>query len=904
MRLGRANASQNNTSEYDGWGIDTEEQAKKKEKQIIKESVGGKSKKSSDKFKELYSQDITGIKQILGGMIFFEGGSVVGIQEIIPINYYQKSVSERNYIFDSFKNFFRIAPTTLHFKMRTEKADVEKIVANIKACNSEETSKRILKQAENYIQYIRELQDRDSLCKKFYIIWEYEGEDGKRSGNVNEIYRQMQGVRLKIVNTFTAMGHLCITPQDINWYVTEILYKFFNPKTCNIEPFNARFERIRRDEAFYNAGLKKQYLKEATVADFVSPKGITVKKDYIIMDGVYHTFLTLRDNGHPQKVVTGWTNLLCPGLGYDLDYIVEKCPYDRTLAAIEQYGRIDRVRRKEAVYNKEKFEAIDKAVGNKEFITSRMKNGDEDLWKCLVIITIRANSFQNMVQKKKTLVDFLKARSIYTEDSFLTVWRNFKMVMPFMNKDRELFSKNYRNYLSSSMASLYNYTAYELFDEKGIVIGVNAQNNSLISLDNFNTNMYSSANMMIIGSSGSGKTFTECMLSHRMRLTGMRTFFILPLKGYEYKNAITAMGGDYIKLFPGGRACVNIMQIRPEVKVNKDLLSSDMKKESESLLAKKIASITTFLQLLMQKDRFTVPEINRLNSLITDIYDRFGITNNNASIYRDKKQSVLKEMPILQDLYDALYRDDELSRVSAVLLPFIEGTCQNFNGQTNVALDNKCIAFDVDEDLVGEVFLPAFMYIAFDCVYDLVKQDDLSKDMIFLDEAWKMMHDDDCAKQVQKMIKIVRGYGGGVCIATQDIEDFVNQKNGYGRAIITNTEIQLFLKMKEMEIKTIADIINLNSEDMMKIRKFKRGYGMMYSNGDKILLNLKASPKEIELYTTDINKKQELALKKKKEQLLRKKSGSKTVSQTGKSTAKATGDSKVKANGKRMRNNG
>ena len=863
---------QNKTPVVDEWGMDTQQQIEQKQKKeairsinpFSKTGTSKKAQKESTQKKEQFTQDITGIKQILGGMIFLEGGSVVCIQEIIPINFYQKSVDERNFIFDSFKGFFRIAPERMHFKMRTEKADVDKLIANIIKSNEYEKNPRILHQMKDYIEYVRELQDKDSLCKKYYIIWEYEGDDGKRSNNVNQIYRDMQGIRGRIVNTFSSMGHICITPEDVNWYVSELLYKFYNPRTCIKEPFGSRFERIRKDEAFYNDGLKKDARKEAVEADFISPKGITVKKDYLIMDGEYHTFITIKDNGHPANVVTGWSNMLCPGLGYDLDFIAEKCQYDRTLAAIEQYGRIDRVRAKDAIYNKEKYESLSKAVRNKEFISNRMKNYDEDLWKCLVIVTIRAKSYQNMVQKRKVLVDYLKARSIYTEDSFLTVWRNFKMVMPFLNIDRELFVKNYRNYLSSSMASLYFFTAYELFDEKGVVIGNNLQNNSLISLNNFNTTIYSNANMMLMGSSGSGKTFTECMMSHRMRLSGMRTFFVLPIKGYEYRKAIEAMGGEYIQLFPGGQNCVNIMQIRPEVKVNRELLSDDVIVETTSLLSKKIASITMFLQLLMQKDIFSVSEVNKLNSMITDIYNRFDITNDNNSIYRDSQHKILKEMPILQDLYDALYRDDDLERVCAVLLPFIEGTCQNFNGQTNVSLVNKCIAFDVDEDVVGETFLPAFMYIAFDCVYDLVKQDDLSRDMIFLDEAWKMMHNDECAKQVQKMIKLVRGYGGGVCIATQDIEDFVNQKGGFGRAIITNTEIQFFLKMKELEIKTIADIINLNSEDMMNIRKFKRGYGMMYSNGDKILINLKASEKEIALYTTDINKKIELHKKKKK----------------------------------------
>ena len=54
---------------------------------------------------------------------------------------------------------------------------------------------------------------------------------------------------------------------------------------------------------------------------------------------------------------------------------------------------------------------------------------------------------------------------------------------------------------------------------------------------------------------------------------------------------------------------------------------------------------------------------------------------------------------------------------------------RNLDGQTNVNLKNRCIAFDVNEDNIGKDLLPALMYIAFDCVYDLVKGDKDNFDM-------------------------------------------------------------------------------------------------------------------------------------------------------------------------------
>jgi len=814
-----------------------------------------------------FTQDVLGIRQIIGGMICMEDGSIVGIQEIIPCNFYQKSYSERNFIYDVFAGFFRIAPTKLHLKMRTDKADVNKLINNVLSSNKDETNQNVLRQMSDYINYMSDLQSKESLCKRFYIIWEYEGDnEGKRSNDINQIYRSMEEVRFSIRSIFNEMGHLTVTPDDFTYYIHELLYKYFNPATSLKETLLQRYSRIKADEEKYNAGRSKEDRRESCESDYIAPKGIKRRKffnDYILMDGVYHTYITVKDIGHPPLVIAGWTDLLCGGLGYDVDVLAQKLPYDQTVTAIKQVNKIGRIQANKKVNNPDKYEELSKGVSNKEYILKRMQEADEDLWNVLIIITIRADTYQGMITKKNNLVKMLNTKSIYTEDSFLVAFRNFKMTMPFMYFDKRLFNKNKRNYLSSSMASLYNYTAYELFDDTGIVLGRNLTNGSVVAINNYNTQIYSNANMLLLGASGSGKTFNELLMQRRMRLTGHRTFLVLPAKGYEYTEGVEAVGGEIIRLFPGGQICLNLMQIRPEVAINTDLLAESVVIEKSSLLAKKINSIITFLQMLMRDEVFSVTEISRLNSIITEIYSRFGITDDNNSIYRDKKKGLLKEMPIIQDLYEALYREPDLEKAANVLLPFVEGNFQNLNGQTNVCLTNKCIAFDIDVDEVGEAFLPAIMYLAFDCVYDLVKQDMLSKDDVFLDEVWRMLGNRKCAEEVRKMILLIRGYAGSVILATQDIEPLLENKEG--KAIVSNTEIKILLKMKENQIKALSEVIDITPEDRLAIRKLKRGYGLIYSNGDKVSVEFKASDMEVELFTTDVNVKTNILKRRKAE---------------------------------------
>jgi len=794
-----------------------------------------------------------------------KNGRIICVQEILPINFYQLEISEQNDIRESFSEFFRIAPKTLQLKTRTEKADVNKIIQNLKEVNKEETDIFFKRELKNYINYIRDLQTNNSVCRKYYIIWEYEGNtDGERSNDLNEIYRDMYEQRIIIQNAIRSSGNLVVDPftnNEENWVLCELLYKYFNPVSSILETFEQRYKRMAMDEAKYNQSVGNENEKNYYADDYFMPRGITLKKNYIMMDGQYQTFLCVSDKGHPGSAACGWTDLLVTGLGYDLDIFLKKLPRSFVLTALQRTNTAVDAWADMNANKTEKYEGIVKTLENRRYIMDCLKDNDEDLWECMAIITIKANSYQNLIFLKNLLKKNLESRSIYTVDSFQVAPRLFKMVMPFMNFDNSLFNKYKRNYLTSSLGTLYNYTSHEMLDEKGVVIGTTS-NGSLVSLDNFNTQIFSNANIMLLGTSGSGKTFTELMLSRRMRLSGMRTYFILPVKGMEYKAAVENIGGEYIPLHPGSKACLNLLQIRPEVKIDKSSLEEDVKYDNASLLTKKINTIIIFLQLIMGEN-ISAKEADKLNGIISEMYGRFGITTDNKSIYR-RGTKIVKEMPIIQDLHDTLMERRDTEKYAEALSPFIAGNCQNFNGQTNINLTNRCIAFDVDEDIVGEHFLPAFMYIAFETLYDLVKQDNMQKDVIFLDEAWKMMQNDACAIQVQRLAKLIRGFAGSVVIATQDIRDFIDQKSGFGKAILSNTKIKILLGLEKDEVRKVAEVIDLNKNDVKIIKKFSKGTGMLISNDNKTVINFEATESEIAEFTTDVNVRASLAKKKTK----------------------------------------
>ena len=79
----------------------------------------------------------------------------------------------------------------------------------------------------------------------------------------------------------------------------------------------------------------------------------------------------------------------------------------------------------------------------------------------------------------------------------------------------------------------------------------------------FDTTAHPNANAVIIGATGSGKTFTAQLFALRLSLMNVQTFVIAPLKGREdYMGGCNAVGGQFVSMDPSAYNNINIMDIR------------------------------------------------------------------------------------------------------------------------------------------------------------------------------------------------------------------------------------------------------------------------------------------------------------------------------------------------------
>lgn len=430
------------------------------------------------------------------------------------------------------------------------------------------------------------------------------------------------------------------------------------------------------------------------------------------------------------------------------------------------------------------------------------------------------------------------------------------------NPEKHLYERSKRNVLTSGAASCYPFTAYELSDDNGILLGVNKYNNSLVIVDIFNSAAYKNANIAIMGTSGAGKTFTLQLMALRMRRKGTQVFIIAPLKGHEFLRACRNTGGEFIQISPASKNCINVMEIRKTDRSVDELLDGAPIEKSE--LAAKIQQLHIFFSLLIPD--ITHEERQLLDEALIKTYNAKGITHDNDTLTDPDDPDRYREMPILGDLYDILITAPETKRLANILNRLVHGSASTFNQRTNVNLDNKYTVLDISE-LSGDL-LTAGMFVALDYVWDKTKQNRTVEKTIFIDECWALIGGSAnrlAANFVLEIAKIIRGYGGSAVFATQDLNDFFALDDGkYGKGIINNCKTKIVLNLEDEEAQRVQSILHLSEAEVMEITHFERGNGLISTNNNNITVEFRCSDLEKSLITTDRRELQELVEQKKR----------------------------------------
>ena len=775
-----------------------------KKKKIIKKNKLSEDAAKGKKIKEPVDiESYLPIEKIENGVVFTKDGRYLKILEIEPINFLLRSAREQRNIIFSFVRYLKISPVKMQFKVLTKKADLNKHLKQVNEEMHHETDERCKMQQIDYIRFIKQIGLKEAVSRRFFLIFEYEPFMPNRRGDLNEMYSTLKTAERSAVNYLLQCGNNVVEHKDEDEFMTDVLYNLFN-RSSDItlqERVTAILEREDKDS-------------EVNINKFISPERIDFSHiDYLIIDGLFISYMLIPSDGYKPHVVAGWLSVLVnAGEGIDVDIFIEKQPKDKIQFKLGQQIRINRSKIKDASDTNTDFDDLEGAIHSGYYLKDGLSN-NEDFYYMNILVTVTANNKIELEWRVNEIKKLLISQDITIKPCSFYQEQAFKMSMPVIHYEKKLYDKTKRNLLTTGVASCYPFTSFEICDEKGILLGVNKHNNSLVIVDIFNSKKYKNANMAILGTSGAGKTFTMQLMALRMRRKNIQVFILAPLKGHEFHRACQNIGGEFIQISPASSNCINIMEIRKTDNTANELL--DGATLDKSLLASKIQRLHIFFSLLIPDMSYEEKQL--LDEALVITYANKGITHQNETL--DNGRGGYVKMPVLGDLYKVLLEKPETRRLANILNRLVNGSAKTFNQQTNVNLDNKYTVLDISE-LSGDM-LTVGMFVALDYVWDKAKEDRTKEKAIFLDELWQLIGASSnklAAEFVLEVFKIIRGYGGSAICATQDLNDFFALDGGkYGKGIINNAKTKVILNLEEDEAARVQDILKLSETELMNI---------------------------------------------------------------------------------------
>lgn len=803
-------------------------------------------------------QEMIPIKEIVYGMIVTNDERYLKIVEVEPTNFPLKESKEQERIISTFANWLKVAPTRCQLKITTEIRTDNPYVTHLKERKQNVKDKMIQAIYESNINYITEISSRTALMRKHYIIFEYDSPKRNDNKSYEYIAQQLENTVIQAKEYFANMGNIFVSHEDENIFLGELLYNHLNKHTSKKVDFLEHAERIISD--IERISKQSETSIDIEYVNLIAPMGMSTKTsaDCVITDQTYHAYYYIPNDGYPMEVYSGWISSIFANMaGVDIDIYyrkTDKLTFQKMLGQQMKFTQYKAKRRTELHSD---FGAIVNAYQSQQYLNDALANDNnhQDPYYAVTILSVHAESYEQLQDLCEKLEN--KAKTNRLKIVSMNYFQNlgFQATLPFNDIPAKIYYKARRNVLTDDLSGFYPFTEYELNDSNGIFLGINLANKSVCTLDVYNRDKYSNANMIILGGSGAGKTYSLSVIADRQVLLGKQIYVITSEKGHEFRRLCKALNGTYIKFASEKRPNVNIFEIRPESEI-KDILYGET--GSVSWLIKKTASISGWFQLLFKN--LTEEESTLLDRATKEMYARKGITTDNNSIYIDNDPlKGIKEMPIIEDIIDVLRDIDKdpmtpvPQRILSILSNFVAGSNAGFNGQTNVDLsdDRRIIVFDL-EDIATNIEA-ATIHLALDFIWGRVKEDPTKQKTIIIEEGWKFLSQgasESSAKLIQEIYKIIRGYGGNAILATQEIGDLI--ASPYGRSLIECSSLKLLMGVEEGNTaKLLQQHFGLFDNEAKNLESYRKGACLLLAGKDHIPLQIKASPLEHELITTD-----------------------------------------------------
>lgn len=399
---------------------------------------------------------------------------------------------------------------------------------------------------------------------------------------------------------------------------------------------------------------------------------------------------------------------------------------------------------------------------------------------------------------------------------------------------------------TDSAAIFIPFSTQELTQKSGMYYGLNAVSKNLIL---FNRKNSKNANGVILGTPGSGKSFTAKREMINVILNTNDDIYIVDPER-EYLPLAKLLGGEVIKIAAGGTSYLNPMDMdinygndddnkTDPIAMKCDFiggLCETMSGDKRALSATQKSIVDRCVRILYQDYIAHMKEVQRVN----------------PSISCDMAYS-----PTLKDFYELLLTQPEYESQSLALSleRFCVGSLDTFAHHTNVKKNNRFVVYDIKD--IGDGMKELGLQVCLNSIWNqIIENKRYGKyTWFYLDEFYLLTQTYSSAVYLKQVYKRARKWFGIPTGITQNVGDLLESAEAC--AILNNCDFILMLNQSPIDKQKLAAMLNISATQLSYITNSDPGQGLIYT-GKSIVPFVDKFPMNTKLYKVMTTKPEDI----------------------------------------------
>ncbi len=582
----------------------------------------------------------------------------------------------------------------------------------------------------------------------------------------------------------------------------------------------------------------------------IAPKGIQFNSADFVISDKYATVLTVIS--YPRFVGPGYLANLTNMSGVKM--VIKHMPLPFSVLARMLNKEIADLKSK---YQEERDrtiqERIRQDVDSLEYFIQQFTASQSKTFDFQMHIMITANSKEELSMKKLSLKNYLDAMEMRAIPLRFEQESVFKSMLPIFEK-QNIEMRIGTPMPSPTMAAMYPFIFDSVKDEGlATLLGVDFSGGVIL----FNQFLYqikkennrNNANMIILGTSGSGKSTAAKLILRSHIRNGYQIVAVDP-EG-EITEMTKMYGGDVIDLGKGGDfGMVNPLEVI--IDADEEEIKSGL---GYTVLTKTIQSLKAFMRYYDPNIEEDV--LNLFSEVVQDTYIRYGIDYNT-----DFSKFTSNDFPTFQDVYATItgrltsmtektHEKDVMERLELKIRPLTRELKYYFNGHTTVQADSDFMVFNIKELMNSDVNIRnALLFNVLKYAWGLCLNPNVNT-VLSVDEAHVLLSQKNVlgAEFLAQVQRRARKYNTGTIIITQQPSDFVGQDIiAHGKAIFDNASYYLVMGLKKQAVEDLSQLIDLNDNEKEGIKRYSQGDALFVCGNRRMQINVIVTQEELESF--------------------------------------------------------